>query len=357
MMQKKKPTQRNKQQRRCRRKKPNNSRSRKHLGAKGQPSNNEAKKKKPNEQQCDNADGGMDDIVAQLNRQRQKSRATGANNPKSNNEEPSPDDPKAARPKPEHLVHRAVVGKFQYDPALKRYFPKSTFESNEDVCVQRIQKQIASKELRGDGRRRWRRSRGAISMHERPFHSKENVTDDDLGKVVFRGTRLPANGRFDRDSSTQAKRQSNNIHCPMQKSDHDFHSCPSIPCSARTAFLLSTSLEYCAAPRRRNAIASVLGPLSVARTAKVVPTQSTLETLKHEAKKHVHSRIDEPFRPHVRLVQRQPPGMKNSTGDSSSHMQTWASMLHPLKTSRESPMYVKRLFLTLHQSFQQRHCN
>mmetsp|Transcript_9278 Transcript_9278/g.16176 ORF Transcript_9278/g.16176 Transcript_9278/m.16176 type:complete len:446 (+) Transcript_9278:115-1452(+) len=334
-------------------KKPNHPSSGRQLEAptaasKSQKSNNAAKKK--SKQRSDNM-GMDDDIVAQLQLQRQrqkqqsKERAVAADN--SQNTEPSPTDPKATRPSDKHDAAKCEGnGDFQYDPILKRYFPKSTFQShgNNDVCIQRIQKKIAPKEVDANSnKQRW------LLMNEEPFHlTRGNVTDDDVRRVIFRGMRLPTNRCNNGDLSTlishsgkKKKKQRNNADLPSQK----IESPPPIPCTERTTFLLATSLEYCTITQRRNAIASMLGPMSVARRAKVVPTQSTLETIQNNTKKCMHSYIDreesayeEPIRPYAGSIQRQKSWTGDSVQGSSLKMQRWFSMLHPLKAPRESPI-------------------
>jgi len=356
---------------------------------KSQKSNNKARKKKPKQRSNhesiddnDDNDDNDDDIIAQLQRQRLKSKAAAAtatisadcSSPTSKDTKPPPSNPNVKRP----AKHTAATasncqggdgGGFQYDPILKRYFPKSAFQShgNNDICIQRIQKQITAtnNDVDGDSSKN-----DEMLINDRAFHLKGNVTDHDVRRVIFRGIRLPTyecsnsggmlssmNSQSGKKRKTQRNNNNSNRHCSDQKLENS--PSPSIPCTARTTFLLTTSLEYCTMTQRRSALASMLVPMSVAKTAKVVPNQSTLETLQNDTKRCMHSYIDkeclhdEPLGPFERSTtnhHRQQSRMGHSTvkGSSMGMQRRWFSMLPPIKSQRESQMYVKSLFFLHH---------
>ena len=130
-----------------------------------------------------------------------------------------------------------------------------------------------------------------------------------------------------RNPSKKKQRRHNNVnHLPTKTVERR-----RIPCTERTSLLLSTSLQYCANIQRRNAISSMLGPMSVARKAKIVSTSSTLEDVKRNTKQYnmqSHYSIDRREEGLETCLQ---PFATTICKSSTSASCRWFSMLCPLK--------------------------
>lgn len=281
----------------------------------------------------------MDDIVAQLRRQREKkqqqskeassSPAADTDQCKNTNLETTHDD----------IKKNTSIGDFQYDPVMKRYLPKSAYKphGNNDVCIQRVQKERKVNKLHD--------AKEVLVNNDNLFQLRGNVTDGDIQRVVFRGTYLPRSSNIGDVASLQSKsgknkrkKRCNNTNLQIHKKDFIQSQHQSMPCSDRTALLLKTSLEYCTNTARRNAITSLLGPMSIARRAEIVPTQSTLKVIQNGTKKYNNSYVDleeygynEPTRPFAEPSQE----CQQSVGTALGKHGIWFSMLHPIKTPRE----------------------
>lgn len=233
----------------------------------------------PSKARCDAVD---DDIVAQLRRQRrQQQQQSNATISAVANRTPSElslhKDPNVISSADQHRnIEYKSVGKFQYDPIRKRYFPKSIFASygSDDPCTQRIRTQTpvaaGGKVVNANN----------MNIEEQQLLRRSGyVSDKELTMIVFRGICLSKilfnSGECPTSLTLQDKRKKKNFR-------DDVRDCyyPPIHCTERTSLLLTCSLEYCASSHRRNAIATMLSPLVIARRATIVPNMSTLDDIR-----------------------------------------------------------------------------
>lgn len=278
------------------------------------------------------------------------------------------------------------VGNFIYDPVRKRYFPASTFtkpNGNNDVCIQRMQ----------DASSIVRKENNKVGHFSRPLGV---VTDEEIKKLVFRGITLQQllqhpfaddsdNESLACDGSKKRKKRKkkfntntsigleqinedearNFINDNKQNIDHNrfpYSETPfsnsevdkPIPCSERSTLLLVSSLQYCTNSLRRATIVSTLGPMRIARGAKVVPTVATKDMLEMGldfskssylvcSRRKTSCHYDDAVKMHAgdeKMLSKQqqhkeqtPKLAKSSTRSSANHI--WYSMLHPIIPSRQ----------------------
>lgn len=302
----------------------------------------------------EHGDTAMDDILAQLQRQREKRKQ------QQTKEDQTSSAAAASIQVPQHHDDTSTTsniasskqtqktnvlsGKYHYDPTTKRYYPRSTLKSNgnNDVCIQRIQekKQMLQDNMgcKVDGPIKSNND----NMEDGFFYHGGAVTDEDVRRVIFRGTCLMSNicknGGEDmstitldgkRNPSKKKQRRHNNVnHLPTETKTVERRR---IPCTERTSLLLSTSLQYCTNIQKRKAVSSVLGPMSVARKAKIVSTSSTLEDVKRNTKQYnmqSYYSIDRQDEGLETLLQ---PFATTICKSSTSASCRWFSMLCPLK--------------------------
>lgn len=265
-----------------------------------------------------------DDIVAQLQRQRQKQAqqakqcatvATITNTPR----ELSPAGIDASR-------NGRSMGKFQYDPATKRYFPKSDFATNgnNNACTQQIQKQLQFID-----------NADANNIEMKRYG--DNVTTSDIRSMIFRGPCLlndnicNSNGQHAYSSLLwHGGQKRKKLRAVTRIED----SSPPFSGTQRMAILQTTSLEYCSSFRRRNAIVSKLEPITIARRATVKPNLSTLERLRSETKIWTHQFACD-GRQQKRQLNAWPIQSTKSRSEPSSAHQLYA-MLRPLSNQETS---------------------
>ena len=196
-----------------------------------------------------------DDIVAQLERQRQKQAQQKLNDSPIQNSV-------------EAVAKERRVGKFQYNPITKRYFPKSTFTANgnNDACIQRVQKHLLVTTDVSTIDNQLRRPAGALTI-------------GDIRWISFRRARLYNDNMYHNNGQ-----RPNTIHEKKKlRANTVKKSPPFFPCTERTKLLLTTSLEYCAMSRKRNLIYNMLGPIIIAKRATITPNLSTLERLRSKS--------------------------------------------------------------------------
>ena len=302
----------------------------------------------------EHGDTAMDDILAQLQRQREKKKQ------QQSKEDETSSGAAASIPVPQHHDDTSTIssstasfkqtqktnvlsGKYHYDPTTKRYYPSSTLKSNgnNDVCIQRIQekKQMLQDNMgcKVDGSIK---SNNSNNMVEDGFLCRRGaVADEDIRRIIFRGSAcLMSNINEGEEMSTisldgkrnpikKKQRRHNNVnHLPTDTKTVERRR--RIPCTERTSQLLSTSLQYCANIQKRRAVSSMLGPMSVARKAKIVSTSSTLEDVKRNTKLYnIQSYYSIDRREEGLEALLQPFAMKQQQFEKSS---TWLSILFPL---------------------------
>ncbi len=246
-----------------------------------------------------------------------------------------------------------VVGNFRYDPTLGRYFPTSAFaiDGNNDACIQRIKEKLLPATTKVvdasiiD-------ERSSTPENEQPHRLGGGiVTSGDIRRIAsFRGSFLPndtmmchGSGRCASSSLPLHGHKRKKLRVNTTADGLPPFPPPPFPCTERTKLLLRTSLEYCTSIQRRNSIVSMkLGPVSVARRARITPTSSTLAMLRDQSKKytthppHIHPPEDtgcDERHHRGRPYYAWPVVHTSKSGsESSSSVQEWFSMLHPLQT-------------------------
>jgi hypothetical protein len=289
------------------------------------------------------SDDVMADVMAQLRRQREKRKADDA-------AESSVVHPTSGADGNRVVVNAALntcapksMGRFCYDPVLKRYLPKSAYKSNgnNDECIQRLQKES-------------RKKMGAIDSKPISRASAANtrsssgaVFDYDLRRVLFRGCCLRTESGSHVAShlySTQVKVDKKRKKRSKQGTTKYSTKCLNTleqklcthPCSERSIILLATSLSYCSSTRRRR-VASVIGAIYIARGLEVVSCVATTQMLIEKNKigciipdgekrqRSNHQMIDNSRNSSVES--------KPAVFDSST---TWHSLLTPISTGLNS---------------------
>jgi len=267
------------------------------------------------------AGDGMDDIMAQLQLQRQRQK-----------QQKDTDTAAAAEGnmKGEKSKKRSAaapikqdIGKFRFDPISNRYLPKSSFNKQDD----KNNDQKQSTNVRID-RLRW---------GERNF-----ISDEDVRRVLFRGSAL--DNLYPIMANTRALKKSKK-HQGDHDSIDDSHQ-QVIPCSERIVQLLTTSLQYANYSHKRNAIVNILGPLTIARGAKVVASALSVgrvDMLSSYTKRRKSRDIIEtennvqPLSP-IQTHQQQQMATSEKTAVQTSPNAlnpNWYSLLHPMIPSRQ----------------------
>lgn len=141
----------------------------------------------------------MDDIVAQLEWQRQK---------KKKEEQKDTSKPKEQSNSVHQIAKPFVFGqhtpttaqnsnssicgnKFHYDPTTKRYYPKSKPNGDNDVCIQSVQQKIKQQQQTTPFIFGNNNSTSLSNMNDNinnkdgsPFLCKDNITDEDIRRVI-----------------------------------------------------------------------------------------------------------------------------------------------------------------------------
>ncbi|KAL3802216.1 hypothetical protein HJC23_001760 [Cyclotella cryptica] len=298
----------------------------------------------------------MDDVLAQLRRQREKQ--------KERDVDPSSTSSEIQRHASANKNDRArSMGGFFYDPILKRYLPRSVFKpnGNNDVCIQRIQQASIYKHESIDTKPK--------SINSSRLGSFGTVTDRDLRMVVFRGCcikpRVASMSPRDRGYGRQKKRkkQSSNINIEGKQNNTDRrnnisvrgHEAPSaihpleephnatLPCSEKSIVLLASSLSYCSSTTRRRTIASTVAPLCIARRLEIVPTVATRDMLLSANKIGCIVTSNETSTAKSCTVGK-PEELKGINHGASAKTNAvpppnWFSMLHPINMARRREPY------------------
>ena len=201
-----------------------------------------------------------DDIIAQLQRQRQKQAQ------QKFNESPIQNSVEA-------VAKETRVGIFQYNPITKRYFPKSTFTANgsNDACIQRVQKHLLAtlddNTIDNLGNDQLRRPASALTIGE-------------IRRISFRRARLYNHAPSIYHNNGQ---RPSTIHDKKKLRANTVKKSPPFPCTERTKLLLTTALEYCPISRKRNLIYNMLGPIIIAKRATITSNSSTLLSLRNKS--------------------------------------------------------------------------
>lgn len=263
----------------------------------------------------------MDDVMAQLRRQREKQKLDEA---AASKESITPNSSDAAGNQTPHKS----MGKFRYDPILKRYLPKSTYKSNgnNDACIQRMQQVYGQKKNAIDAKS------NALRLSVSDRHLSCAINDREIRKVVFRGFGLRATSTCKSSSMTEqahGKSRKKQRKHKMDLTDEEKWKNKLFACTEKSIVLLTTSLSYCSSARRKN-IASILGPMCIARGLEVVATVATTTTLREKDKAGCVTTSDKGkvrARQHKSLANTNQP-TKNTEADEA--YQLWPSMLHPI---------------------------
>jgi len=341
----------------------------------------------------------MDDIVAQLERQRQKKKKEqqeDTSKPKEQNSSVH----QIAKPfvfgqQHDNKSSSSIAQNFHYDPTTKRYYPKSTFNEpngDNDICVQSVQQKIKQQQstpfIFGSNNNNSTSLSNNDNINNKdgsPFLHKDNITDDDIRRVIH----LPCltsniagwygdsiqdmknamstsdtfgwignrDGysfylNYERDntlesainslvskrkskkknSKQQRKKQpnkslltnnnTNQLPMPNQTESKEEEEVPvALPCTQRTSLLLLTSMQYCSSSQKRNRINKLLGPICVARKATIVSTLSKLEDIEQRSTQDGDN-DDQPTIPTYPIQSR------------------YYSMIHPLQLPPRNPPYV-----------------
>lgn len=288
----------------------------------------------------------MDDILAQLRRQREKQ--------KEHVMEPTLTSSDASANKNNTAI--SVRG-FRYDPILKRYLPKSAFKpnGNNDVCIQRIRQASICKHEPQEANLNSRSSSRLFSCGA--------VTDSELRMVVFRGCCIKASvassspGDHGHGKNKKRKKQSSNMNdkqCNIDRhsnctvngnmassavdvNDREPHNA-TLPCSEKSVVLLVFSLSYCSTANRRTNLASKLVPLCIARRLEVVPTVATKDMLLVENKIGCIVASNEISTANTptggKTEERKGITHKASAITTALPLHNWFSMLHPIIMAR-----------------------
>eukprot|EP00956_Cyclotella_meneghiniana_P016787 scaffold26817_cov38-Cyclotella_meneghiniana.AAC.2 len=264
----------------------------------------------------------MDDVMAQLRRQREKQKSSAT----STNERPKkPIDPSIVDTSTNTTAPKSM-GKFSYDPVLKRYLPKSAYKSNgnNDVCIQKLQ--LTNRE---------KSEAKSNTLEKKSKTNNKDVslpginTDGEIRRIAFRGNSL----RRGLQSKNKKRKKQSKKHNDNGNNDMQYNNIFS--CSEKSIVMLATSLSYCSSSRRQT-IATILGELSTARGLENVSNTVTKDMLrKTDAVGYIvksedgmntsRKEIDAAVRSNSR-------GQKSEVHKQSqpSRPSTWYSMLSPM---------------------------
>jgi hypothetical protein len=227
----------------------------------------------------------MADVMAQLRRQREKRKTEDAAASNAVHSSSVTDSNREVVDAASNDSAPKLMGKFRYDPVLKRYLPKSAYESNgnNDKCIQRLQKVNRKKMMTIDS---------TFARASVDTTSSVASFDYDLRRVLFRGccSRNHSTTYHDRATSSlhsaevtvdhkRKKRSKQSKTKDSTKCIHNLEQQPNIQsCSERSIILLATSLSYCSNTRRQKLV-SALGTLYTSRALRVVPSVATTHML------------------------------------------------------------------------------
>ena len=262
----------------------------------------------------------MDDVMAQLRWQREKQTL----------DEAAPSElllcPFDTTDK--QTTHKPI-GKFRYDPILKRYLPKSAYKSNgnNDACIQRLQQVYCKRNDANDTKL----SVSSLNVSGRLFLSGV-MNDQDIRKVIFRGIALRATSTYGSSSSTSekmpqkriTKHRKHKMDIPAGAIYMEEKLKTRFECTQKSIILLATSLSYCSSERRKN-IASILGPMCISHGLEVVGTIITKTTSQDTIGKAIERKVE--------VGQHQPIANADLPTNAEANIQarqSWLSMLHPI---------------------------
>ena len=193
----------------------------------------------------------MDDIMAQLQlqRQRQKQKKIDENDAAINIEERNGEQNNAKKRSADSSI-KPDIGDFRFDPNSNRYLPKSCLNKPDNEA---------------------KKERKNVNIDRLRWGKRNSISDEDWRRVVFRGSAIDSSDKLPTDRSQKKESKKQHISDSQQ-----------IPCSERIVQLLTTSLQY-ASPRKRNSIVNLLGPISIARGAKIIPSAVSEDMLLSDA--------------------------------------------------------------------------
>ncbi len=244
-------------------------------------------------------------------------------------------------------------GHFQYDPVKKRYFPKSIFTShgNYDACANGIRKRIqgSAEDVMVEGRNKIIDKQNLLLR----WSGNGYVSFKDVRRIVFRGACLSMIPNSDAITSSPSLQQHGGT-TTKTKHTKDRDDTKAF-CTERTSLLLACSLQYCASTHRRNALVStMIGPIVLARRARIIPVVSTLEDIRKGTKQMFNHYS--PINVNKCKSQRKIRSYSAWEVDSQKHKTTtahhgvdavvvqsekWFSILQPLQRHIDQQMYVR----------------
>ena len=278
-----------------------------------------AKNKASDESAAGGGGGGdMDDIMTQLQLQRQRQRQKQQKDTDVAAADVEVNDHKKSKKKRSDATAapRQEIGDFRFDSISKRYLPKTSFNNKPDKNAQQKQ----SKNVSID-RLRWTK--------------RHSISDEDVRRVIFRGSALLDSSlslpNTQAQKKTKKKRHDDNDSFLQQQIDQQ------IPCSERIVQLLTTSLQYANNSHKRNAIANILGPITIARGVKVVPSAVSEDMSSYTKSRKSKQDCSLTDNCHSPVPQQQTTTAKSSATTSSQNIfnRSWYSLLHPIIPSRQ----------------------
>ena len=240
-----------------------------------------------------NISNSMADVMAQLRLQRQKEQSKATSAAKTE-----------ARTKCNinKSVQKQEIGNFRFDPITNRYLPKSSFHKSDRRSKQRAF-QNALYNLNSNSTQK--QVKNNVIIERLRWKTRNSVTAEAVRRVIFRGSTISTSLEQQADSQV-------------------------IPCSERSIQLLLTSRSYCRSSQRRDDIVNMIGPIAIARGAKVIPAAVTEDTLRTNTRDRQSNEQQ-----HV-PKKRFPQSHTNAAMKSSSlHNQMWYSLLRPIIPSRK----------------------
>lgn len=144
----------------------------------------------------------MDDIVAQLERQRQKKKKEEQKDTSKHKEQSKTDIHQIAKPfvfgqhstTTQNNSNNIGGNQFHYDATTKRYYPKSTFNKpngDNDVCIQSVQQKILKHQQQSTPFIFGNNNSASLSNNDNinnkdgsPFLHRNNATDEDIRRVI-----------------------------------------------------------------------------------------------------------------------------------------------------------------------------
>ena len=254
--------------------------------------------------------GEMDDIVAQLQRQRERQKQKKKDNLADVSPAPDAKVEKKSKKRETNPSIKQEIGDFRFDPISNRYLPKLSFNK-----LDRNEAQQQAKHVNID-RLRWGK--------------RNSIADEDVRRVLFHGSALDYSCPL-QNTNTHKKKTKKQHDDNKSDSEQQYHAQKQIPCSDRIVHLLTTSLQYATNSHKRNAIANIIGPRTLARGATVVPSAVSEQMLASNTKRRS---LDQQSVP---MVVQQLAATVASKLPSSSLNQKWYSLLFPMRTNVNDP--------------------